>query len=154
MKIAIEVIGEPKGQPRPRAVAGNFGVRMYDAGTAEGWKSCITAEAKPKLPTEPISGPVAMTAVFRMPRPKGHFRTGKNANELKPSAPSHHTSKPDVDNLLKAVMDCLSRLRLWRDDDQVCKLREVEKRYVRPGERPGMYLVIETIEGAAVFAAK
>ena len=44
--ITVRVYGEPKGQPRPRAFAkpiggGKFSARVYDAGTAEGWKSQI-----------------------------------------------------------------------------------------------------------------
>lgn len=127
--VNLFVRGEPKGQPRPRAFARNFGggkwqARMYDAKTAEGWKSQIALAARGLFPYS-LSGPVRLRLDFYMPRPKAHFRSN---GQIKESAPSHHTSKPDCDNLSKAVMDCLTQLGAWHDDNQVSELR-VTKRY-------------------------
>lgn len=45
MTITFFIHGDPKPQPRPRAFARRMGAkfvaRVYDAGTAEGWKSQI-----------------------------------------------------------------------------------------------------------------
>ena len=62
-------------------------------------------------------GPVNMWITFYMKRPKSHYRTGKFSNMLKKDAPLYHITKPDVDNLLKFVMDvcCV----LYKDDCQV-----------------------------------
>src|SRR5262245_54600356 len=120
--IEFFVPGEPKGQPRPRAFArqiapGKWSARAYNPGTAEGWKSCIATEAKTRRPDEPLTGPLALRVVFHMPRPKSHFKT-KGA--LRDTSPHHHTSRPDADNLGKAVKDCLTALGFWRDDAQIC----------------------------------
>lgn len=123
--------GIPKGQPRPRAFAVNGKARVYDAGTAEGWKGCVAAAARQYLPREPLGGPLSLSVSFQMPRPKSHV--GKRG--LLPSAPREHLSKPDVDNLLKAVMDCLTTLGAWRDDTQVVEVR-ASKAYAL-GKRPG-----------------
>lgn len=121
--------GIPKGQPRPRAFARRFGdkwtARVYDAKTAEGWKSCVAEAAKPHVPAVPLSGPLRLTLEFFMPRPKAHLR--KNG-ERKPGAPDWHTGKPDCDNLAKAVMDAMSILGFWQDDAQVVVL-ETSKSY-------------------------
>ena len=95
--ILIRVHGEPKGQPRPRAFArrmgdGKFVARVFESGTAEGWKSLIAAEAAKHRPAEPISGPVSVDAYFVFPRPKSHYRAGKHAHELRDDAPTWHTS--------------------------------------------------------------
>jgi len=37
-------------------------------------------------------------------------------------------TRPDIDNLLKAIMDVLSQVRVWHDDAQVVRL-EAEKIY-------------------------
>lgn len=112
--------GQPKGQPRPRAFARKMGdrfvARVYDAGTAEAWKSEIAAAARPFIPDEPIRVPVSLDLIFVLPRPKGHYRTGKHAGELRPDAPLYHTAKPDFDNLAKAVSDTLTTLGFFRDD--------------------------------------
>lgn len=112
--------GLPKGQPRPRAFArkmgGKFVARVYDAGTAEAWKSEIAVAAKPYLPPAPIRSPVSLSLTFVMPRPKGHYRTGKHAGELRPDAALYHTAKPDFDNLAKCVADVLTALGFVQDD--------------------------------------
>lgn len=129
MTISFFAQGIPKGQPRPRAFARKFGdkfsARMYDPGTAEGWKQCVAVAAKSNPPMEPFSGPVILSLRFWMPRPKNHFRSNGN---LKEGAPQWHTGKPDADNFAKAVMDALTVLGTWRDDSQVCDLR-VTKNY-------------------------
>jgi Holliday junction resolvase RusA-like endonuclease len=93
---------------------------MYDAGQAEGWKGEVALAARPFVPATPITGPVQVDIALRFPRPKSHYRTGKHAGELRPDAPIWHTAKPDRDNAEKAILDCLTRLAMWRDDAQVC----------------------------------
>lgn len=111
--------GEPKGQPRPRAFSRGGHARVFDPGTAEGWKSQIAIAARPHIPTEPLAGPIKLRLWFHIPRPKSH-RTIKGV--LKAKAPFSCTKKPDIDNYAKAVMDALTVLRFWQDDCQVCEL--------------------------------
>ncbi len=141
----VRVYGIPKAQPRARAFAmkigGKFSARMYDAGTAEAWKSDI-ARAFEEFQLVPIpSGPVRATITFIFPRPKSHYRTGKHAGFLKPDMPTFHSGKPDRDNCEKAVLDCLTRLGFWGDDGQVCA-GEVVKVYANPLEQPGAQIII------------
>lgn len=144
--ITFRVYGEPKGQPRPRAFARKMGnkhvARVYDAGTAEGWKGCIALAARPHVPVTPMHGPIRVDAHFIFPRPKSHYRTGKRANELRPDAPLLHTSKPDRDNLDKALCDCLTQAGMWRDDSQVCA-GEIIKTY---GDKPGAVIRVSVVE--------
>ena len=44
---------------------------------------------------------------FQFPWPKKWYRTGKYSGQLKDNAPIEHTIKPDIDNLLKFVMDAM-----------------------------------------------
>lgn len=150
MKISFWAQGVPKGQPRPRAFARKMGnkvvARVYDAGTAEGWKSCIATAALTHVPKEPIGGPVSLDIVLVMPRPKGHYGTGKNATLLKQNAPDWHVGKPDTDNAAKAILDCLTTMRFWRDDAQVVQLN-VSKVY-ETNSGPGAAIEIEELTGA------
>ncbi len=118
------VPGEPKGQPRPRAFARGGKARVYDPGTAEGWKGQVALAAKEHLPPTPIDIPVAMHLRFHLPRPRGHF--GKAG--IKPAAPCHHVARPDIDNLAKAVIDALVAIGFLRDDCLV-HLLFLTKRY-------------------------
>lgn len=112
--------GVPKGQPRMRAFARKFGdkfqARVYDPGTAEGWKSCVAEAAKPFLRSERITDPVFVSCVFVLPRPKKHFFTGARSNVLRPDAPLYDTRKPDLDNYEKAVWDALVIIGMLADD--------------------------------------
>jgi Holliday junction resolvase RusA-like endonuclease len=152
--IQFFAIGEPKGQPRARAFArvvnGKPFVRMYDPASAEGWKSQIADAARPYAPFLPMTGPVRMDGVFVFPRPKSHYGSGKNADKLKEGAPRFHTSKPDGDNLCKAVWDCLTTLGFWRDDCQICA-GEWTKVYVGFGlfTKPGCHITITPLESQA-----
>ena len=128
--LAFTITGEPKGQPRPRAFARKMGsihvARFYDSDVADEWKRAVQivvldASIVHKWPL--TLGPVAISMCFSLPRPKSHF----GAKGLKPSAPVHHSGKPDADNLAKLVMDQITKSgRVWRDDSQVVSLR-VEK---------------------------
>ena len=141
--ITLFVAGLPKGQPRPRAFAmktkgGGYTARVFDAGTAEGWKSEIAQTWKGVVPATPIiTEPVALFLTFLMPRPKSHF-TKKG---LRPDAPRWCAKKPDADNLSKAVMDCLSVIGVWQDDDQVVVL-QAEKKFANPDEQSGCEIIL------------
>ena len=124
--LAFTVTGDPKGQPRPRAFARKMGAihvaRFYDSDVADEWKRAVQivvldAAIVHKWPL--TLGPVAISMSFSLPRPKSHF----GAKGLKPSAPVHHSGKPDADNLAKLVMDQITKSeRVWRDDSQVVSL--------------------------------
>ena len=146
--IFFAVQGDPKAQPRPRAFARKMGntwlARVYDAATAEGWKSLIASAARQHRPRAPIVGPVRVDLCFYFARPKSHFRTGKLAGVLRDDAPKWHTTKPDRDNLEKAVLDALTQVGgFWQDDSQVCA-GSVTKRYGIPC---GMLVIIKDFEG-------
>jgi Holliday junction resolvase RusA-like endonuclease len=117
--ITIRVNGVPKSQPRPRAFVRGNRAAVYDPGTAEGWKSEIAVACK-EMEGALIDRPLAVALTFFMPRPKSHFRTN---GMVKPTAPQYWCdSKPDVDNLAKAVLDAMTAIRVWIDDDQVAEL--------------------------------
>ena len=118
--IAVWIPGIPKGQPRPRAFARGGKARVFDPGTAEGWKSAIAlAVLDAKLAGLPLEGPLHVSLKCFFPRPKSH----STKRGLRPEAPVFHTSKPDADNVLKAALDALTHIGLWHDDSQVCSVR-------------------------------
>ena len=131
--------GDPKGQPRPRAFARGGKARVYDPGTAEGFKGSVAVAAKlAGLSGRNIDGPISVRLIAFFRRPKAHYRkTG-----LRGDAPKFHTSKPDTDNLAKAVLDALTVIGSWGDDAQVANLY-VEKRY---GERAGVSAEVTVLE--------
>jgi len=83
---------------------------------------------------EPITGPVAMSALFVLKRPAS----------LKGSQRRWHAVKPDRDNLLKLVQDACNGL-LYKDDSQICS-GPTWKLYGRPDEKPHSKLTFRSIE--------
>lgn len=69
----------------------------------------------------PWSGPVAVRLWFYRLRGKGHYGTGRNERELKPSAPAYPTTSPDIDKLTRLVLDSLTSV-VYVDDAQVVRL--------------------------------
>ena len=63
---------------------------------------------------ELLDGALELSVIFTVPRPKGHY----GARGLRPSAPEHPTTRPDVTKLLRAVEDACTGI-VWRDDSQV-----------------------------------
>jgi Holliday junction resolvase RusA-like endonuclease len=138
-RLEARILGDPKGQPRARAYNRGGKAGVYDPGTANGWKAAVAAQIIDQLPAEPIDGPVAVSMRFLMPRPQRLMRQRDPVDEIE------HIGTPDADNLAKAVMDVCNDVRLWNDDRQVADLF-VQKRYTAKGGRPGLLLVVESIE--------
>ena len=121
MKKVLDVIihGTPKGQPRPRAFAINGKARVFDPGTAEHWKSQVAAKVTDYLPETPYEGPMTVSMAFYFKRPKSHYTSKGKLTKIAAHEKFYHTSKPDFDNLEKAVSDCLTEIGFWKDDSQV-----------------------------------
>lgn len=143
--------GDPKGQPRPRAFARKMGAkyvaRVYDSDVADEWKRAVDqAIAEAFLASDLGKGQESnyksafeVVATFWMRRPKLHF----NAHGfVKPNAPIRHAQKPDADNLVKLVLDRITRSDLiWRDDSQVAYLT-VAKYWADKDENVGCNLTL------------
>ena len=79
-----------------------------------------------------LTGAIVLELMFTLTRPKGHYGTGRNAGKLKPSAPEHPTTQPDMDKMLRAVQDGLTHIA-WQDDSQVV-FAKIGKRYCETRE--------------------
>ena len=137
MTLKFKVAGIPKAQPRVKAFRRGNHAGVYDPGTADGWKLLVREEARKAWNGEQFEGAVKIEVQFWMPRPKVHF----NKSGLKAGTPAFHTSKPDLDNLLKAVLDALTNLGVWRDDSQIASVRC----YKCFGTNPGASVCINSI---------
>lgn len=116
-EINLSIPGVPNSQKRHRHLrVGNF-TRTYDPSSTDKEDFLYKAiyEFKPAIP---VISPISIKMKFYMPRPKGHYGTGKNEGVLKKNAPFRHTSMPDLDNLEKFVLDALNKI-YWKDDRQI-----------------------------------
>jgi Holliday junction resolvase RusA-like endonuclease len=124
----------PTAQMRPRfATRNNFSVAYKDKKQLQ-HENNILFFLKQYAPKTPFKSAVSLSVICYMPRPKSHYRTGSNANKLKAIFPDKHTVKPDVDNLLKMLCDCMNGIFFY-DDRQICDVT-IKKIYISEGESP------------------
>ena len=102
----------PKALKRHRTTRSGH---IYDPSKADK-KKVITEMFKWSHLADPISHPIGLSMVFTFPRPKKHYRTGKNSHLLSKSAPAEHTNTPDTDNCIKFYCDCLVGADIISDD--------------------------------------
>jgi crossover junction endodeoxyribonuclease RusA len=90
-------------------------------------------------------GAVDVSLVFVLDRPKGHYRTGRNAHLLRDGAPTVPTVKPDLDKLVRSTLDAIKDAGVYRDDSQVVSITTT-KVYASPlNGIPGATIIVRSI---------
>jgi Holliday junction resolvase RusA-like endonuclease len=130
MALNFFIFGEPEAQPRPRWGMGRF----YSPKTAF-WKSAFMAakanRSRPAFDHEPIA--LSITLFFTRPKSTPKWVAWK-------------ISKPDADNVAKAVMDAMTAAGWWNDDAIVAHLI-VYKVYADAPQDPGARVIVTPIGG-------
>lgn len=89
------------------------------------------------IKAEPTKAAIRIQNItFHMPISKNAAKNGKRTGD-------YHTYRPDVDNLVKGIMDVLNGV-YWHDDSQVCSIVKVNKVY---SDTPGIEIEIVELEG-------
>lgn len=81
------------------------------------------------------SGPIQLDVSFCWPWKKTELKRNMEWPLL------HMDVKPDCSNIIKMLEDCMTKLKVWKDDGQVADLR-VRKFW---GESPGITIRVEKI---------
>jgi Holliday junction resolvase RusA-like endonuclease len=86
--------------------------------------------------------PVRVDLIFYLPKPKNMTKKDKEALPF-------HYKKPDLDNLVKAVLDAMEGV-FYKNDSQRC-ISETKKRYewrgVNIATPPGVFIRVSEIDG-------
>lgn len=104
------------------------------------WREAVRQEAL-KAGAPMALGPVFVELLFRFARPKSHFNS---KGLLKPNAPTHVITKPDIDKIERSVLDALTGV-LFKDDSQVCRVVAI-KSYCMEGELDGCKIIVQNVE--------
>lgn len=118
--LTFDVYGTPAPQGSKRHVG--HGVLVESSKKVKPWRESVkwaAIEAKPHEWRQSFDGPVHVAVTFRFPRPKFHFRTGKNAHLLRENAPVFPSGRPDLDKCLRSTLDALGEAGVFKDDAQV-----------------------------------
>lgn len=118
VRFVVPGVAEPQGSTRGFLVRGRVRITS-DNRKLKSWRlDAILCAQEALRGRPPVAGPVSVRLVFDFPRPQGHF--GKRG--LLPSAPAQKVTKPDLDKLVRAVLDALTQAGVVRDDSQVVSL--------------------------------
>ncbi len=123
MKYQFEVPGEIVGKERPRV--NMYTGRVYTPGKTKDYEFLVQQYFKMKYPRyEMLEGRLSINIIAYLKIPKSTSKAKVEEmleNKISP------TKKPDIDNIIKIVLDALNKMA-FRDDSQVTKI-EVEKIY-------------------------
>jgi Holliday junction resolvase RusA-like endonuclease len=122
MSIFIEIKGNPPtrtAQQKGVSVRGGH-AHFYEKASVRQAKDELAWKIKPFAPAEPYHGPIALTIhwAFELKRVKFPF---------------WKTTRPDLDNLEKGLLDVMTGLGFWDDDSQIC-LKTTKKWEVPVGQ--------------------
>ena len=108
MDIFLEMDPPTSTSQENKTAVVNGRIMHYKSKGAKQTFSTLTAALKPFAPAVPMDGPIHLTVVWKFRANKLH-KTG-----------TWRTSRPDTDNLQKALKDVMTRLGYWVDDSRVC----------------------------------
>ena len=122
---ALEIVipGRPRGQGSLTMVTKSY-ARYSDAVIEQ--RNLITDALRVEWAgRDPITGPVEVNITAGHERPKYHYGTGRNAGQLKGSAPTQPVARNtnvDIDKAARLVLDALTVARVIGDDCLVVDL--------------------------------
>lgn len=148
-KIEFFVPGAPVGKGRPRAARRGAGVVMFTPEKTAGYEALVAAAASNAMRAEAgllFTGPLEAVLEMRIPIPASWSKAHKAAALAGTELP---TSKPDIDNVAKAILDACNGV-VFRDDAQVVMLAATKAF----SDEPGVRVVIRECGWIAEIGAK
>lgn len=102
---------------------------LHDSPALKDARAKLHAHLAPHAPAKPLDGPVRLVVKWLFPaegrRPDGSYKT----------------TRPDTDNLEKALKDEMTRLGFWHDDAQVAS--EITEKFW--ADTPGIYIEVRPL---------
>ncbi|MBQ3172601.1 MAG: RusA family crossover junction endodeoxyribonuclease [Mailhella sp.] len=127
--ITFTLNATPTPQQRARHSSAHGFHRSYKSESQEANEDTLHALLLPHVPKIPMTEAVILEFTAFFPPAKS---ISKKRRGLMLEGKSHHTKRPDLDNICKQLKDAMTRMRFWQDDDQVVRL-VCEKRYGEAG---------------------
>lgn len=147
-RLVVTVYGTPA--PQGSKTRNRYGA-IYDdnAATLHTWREDVKLAALRALEEtaswERDYKAVVGQFVFYLPRPRSHYRTGKNAELLRDNAPTYCPTKPDLDKLLRSTWDALTAAGVYTDDSRVVSANSI-KLYADGPQLPGCILQLDGVQ--------
>lgn len=136
-QILFWLSGDPKGQKRVRHHGQHHwhdkDQKLAEANVIRKWEEA----GSPRLPDDVALG---LEVVLYVARPAGHYKKDGSLSTEGMRHPRPHTKKPDVDNAIKLIMDCMNK-RAYKDDVRIVDAH-VERHWAEwPATKIRIYVV-------------
>lgn len=147
-EVTITVYGTPAPQGSKRHVGGGRMIEMSKrlAPWREAVKEAALRAREAAGNPPPLTGPLHVEMTFDIKRPKGHYRTGRNAHLLRDGAPRFPAQAPDLSKLARATEDALTDAGAWADDALAVIYAPLAKRWADAPRLPGAVIRIREIQ--------
>jgi Holliday junction resolvase RusA-like endonuclease len=142
--LSCTVLGVPVPQGSMKSVGPGRMIHS-NAATLRPWRDTVAWQARAAMAdaglTEPLEGPVEVHATFTLARPKSA-----------PKARWAPDKKPDIDKLLRGLLDACTAAGVWVDDAQVVTV-VTSKVFPHDGAIPGVTFTVQpAVRGEQVAA--
>ena len=139
LAFSFTVPGEPVAKGRARAFVRSGRVAHCTPEKTERYEARVAMFAQQAMAgAKPFGGAVELSVVARFSIPASW---SKKRRQAAMDGVEHVTKRPDLDNVLKAIKDGLNGVA-WKDDSQVCVLRECRKGY---SDTPRVLVTVEAV---------
>lgn len=137
---SVRGLPAPQGDLKAGIIAGHAHLYHRSSGPLGDWRHAIASAAQPFAPKAPWDGPVSLVLRFRLPLPKSRPTTAGRGKE-KHRIRVYPDRRPDVDKLIRAVLDSLTHV-IFADDSQVVRIT-ASKDYGAPGVQVTVRRILE-----------
>lgn len=144
--IAFQVLGTPAPQGSKRHVG--KGIMVESSMKVKPWREAVkTAAYEARVNTAADARPwttlpLNVSLHFYLLRPKSHYGTGRNAGNVKISAPVFPAGRPDLDKLIRSTLDALTESGLIHDDAQIVQLTAWKDYTNTVQDTPGVFIIV------------
>ena len=134
-----EAVAQPRQRTRATVIRGKPVAQNYTPKShpVVAYKEAVQAALAEVYSGEPLEGPLRVQVLFLMRRPTAMVW------KRKPMPRAPFGRKPDMDNLLKSLLDAMNK-RAFSDDSQVCEVVAL-KCYAAGDEQPSVEVKISAI---------
>jgi Holliday junction resolvase RusA-like endonuclease len=116
VNFSIDANPVPKGRPRFRRTK-TF-ITTYTPKKTLDFEELVRKQSKEAMgPTDLLETPISVYLYFRLPIPQSYSKKRKEAC----LSGFRHTKRPDLDNLIKTVLDGMNGM-IYKDDSQITSL--------------------------------
>ena len=135
----LRVLGFPR--PKPRMTQKDRYQPSKSVQDYRFWGDLVRLRWRSAFPGDPWLGPISLGCIFEFPIPESW---SKKEKALALAGDKHHTSPPDLDNLIKGVADALNTIA-WRDDCQIVSYSEPTMKVWAPPEHASAWITVEKL---------